>query len=143
MNLGRPSEYPRILLVEDMDDHAAMVARAAPGVAWDRARNEREARRKILHAVNRRTDPYDAVFLDYDLNGVTGGGGEKVAALLIHTSYDGLVVVHSGNPMGGPYMVNLFAQHGYDSVYAPKFWNTSPDVWHAAVEHLRRNMRVA
>ena len=128
---------PRALLVEDMDSHANMVARAALGINWDRARNEKQARQKLFAAANQQAEPYDAVFLDYDLSGLTGGGGEKVAALLIHLGYDGAVVIHSGNPEGGPYMARLLSQHGFQPVYAPKFDPRAPQMWHGIANWLR------
>mgnify|MGYP001565041479 CR=1 FL=1 len=119
----------RALLVEDDDTRAAWIARETPGVAWERAPNERVAIRAL------RTKSYAAVFLDFDLHGVTGGGGQKVADLLCQGQYRGVVVVQSTNPVGGPRMVQDMARCGVDVVYAPAFKSYQPEgKWRRALE---------
>ena len=75
------------------------------------------------------------MFLDYDLHGVTGGGGEHVAKALARGQYRGVVVVQSTNPVGGPRMVRDLAAASIDTVYAPAFRNYGSErLWRQALE---------
>lgn len=130
--------FPRVLLVEDDDTRAAWMVRNLPGVMWDRAHTTKLAQKKIVDSMSGRSNPYAAVFLDYDLNAVRGGGGERMAALLAQLGYNGRIVVHSANPVGGPRMAYDLRQCGHDVIYAPAFDARSPAIWQAVLASLSR-----
>lgn len=125
----------RALLVEDDSERAAWMVRQTPGAAWERARNDKEALRFLAETAAGRRAPYAVVFLDFDLHGPSGGGGQRVADALIRGGYRGVVVVHSTNVVGGPVLVQMLAYHGIDVIYAPAFLNRdSPDRWRWALQ---------
>lgn len=116
----------RALIVEDDADRAAWIARETPHVAWQRAPNERVALRHLRDAIARHQPLPPAVFLDFDLHGIKGGGGERVADWLCRHQYRGVVVVQSTNPVGGPRMVEDLARCGVDVIYAPALAHLAP-----------------
>lgn len=130
--------FPRVLLVEDDDARAAWMVHNLPGVMWDRAHTTKLAQKKIVDSMSGRGNPYAAVFLDYDLNAVRGGGGERMAALLAQLGYTGKIVVHSANPVGGPRMAYDLQQCGYDVIYAPITDSRSLNIWRAVLASLPR-----
>jgi len=128
--------FPRVLLVEDDNDRAAWMVRNLPGVMWDRAHTTKLAKKKVVDSMSGRGNPYAAVFLDFDLDAVRGGGGERIAALLAQLGYTGIIVVHSANPVGGPRMVYDLQQCGHQVVYAPAFDARSQAIWRSVIDTL-------
>lgn len=137
--LSGRAALPRVLLVEDDDIRARAMVVAVPTAAWDRARSAKFAIKKLTDATTGRAAPYRAVFLDYDLAGPSGGGGQRVAAYLIQIGYAGIVVIHSANPTGGPIIYKMLEDRGHKPVYAPAFHPAAPDIWRQVVEHLIMN----
>ena len=123
----------RALMVEDDADRAAWIARATPQVKWQRAPNERVALHHLRQAVVTHKPLPPVVFLDFDLHGIRGGGGEKVADWLCRHRYPGVVVVQSTNPVGGPRMVQALTACGIRVLYAPAFTAAHPSrIWRHA-----------
>lgn len=126
----------RALLVEDDNDRAHWMTNIeARGAQWERASSKRQALRMLQEVMAGRRAPYHVVFLDFDLAGSTGGGGEFVAAALLQTRYRGLVVVHSTNVNAGPRLVQMLHEGGIDVIYAPAYLSKdSPARWRMALE---------
>ena len=121
------------LMVEDDADRAAWIARETPKVKWRRAPNEKIALGFLRQALAARQALPPVVFLDFDLHGVHGGGGEKVADWLCRHRYPGVVVVQSTNPVGGPRMTQDLAACGIRVLHAPAFSFLTPGpIWRHA-----------
>lgn len=130
--------FPNVLLVEDDDSRAEYMMQEAALARWHRARDDREALHLLAETASGRSEPYKAVFLDYDLHGSSGGGGEHVAAALVRGRYQGIVVVHSSNLMYGPGMAAELARHRMNVIYAPAYRSeASPSRWRLALRLAR------
>ena len=126
----------RAFLVEDDNARAYWMTNIeAKNAHWERASSKRQALRMLQEVLVRTRAAYDVVFLDFDLAGATGGGGEYVAAALLQMRYRGLVVVHSTNVDAGPRLVQMLHSGGIDVIYAPAYLSRdSPARWRMALE---------
>lgn len=125
----------RALLVEDDDERAGwMTPKIKPFAAIERARNSREAIRKLVGAS---LQPFDVVFLDFDID-PTGGGGHKVVQwIATHRPRIRAVIVHSANPAGGQWMTQALKELGYPVLYASVLFSNAPEAWLRVLSALR------
>ena len=131
---------PHVLIVEDDDSRTEWMMREAPLARWHRARTEQEALHYLAQTASGQREPYRAVFLDYDLHGSYGGGGEHVAAALIRGHYQGIVVVHSSNLGDGAQMAVDLARHRMNVIHAPAYRSPkSPSRWRFALRLARHS----
>ncbi len=114
---------PRVLLVEDDDERAEWMGRELAGVTLDRAADSAHALAALEGG-----PAYDVIMLDYDID-PDGGGGHHVVAHLQQRSGSAIIIVHSANPLGGPWMAFALKRAGYETTYAPVFDPESPDAW--------------
>ena len=89
---------PRVLLVEDDDDRAEWMGRELAGLTLERAPDSAHALAALEGG-----PAYDVIMLDYDID-PGGGGGHHVVAHLQQRSDPAVIIVHSANPLGGPWM---------------------------------------
>ena len=127
----------RFLLVEDDNERAAYMLTVMLGPPWPAERpqpvvvrklNSKTAIRHLQQVARGVEPPLDAIFLDYDIDFPGGGGGDKVVRAIVALSYEGVIVVHSANPIGGPRMARDLWDAGYQPVYAPVTDGRSPGV---------------
>ena len=114
---------PRVLLVEDDDERAEWMGRELAGLTLERAPDSAHALAALEGG-----PAYDVIMLDYDID-PGGGGGHHVVAHLQQRSDPAVIVVHSANPLGGPWMAFALKRAGYDTTYAPVFDPESPETW--------------
>lgn len=121
--MGGGPVTPRVLLVEDDDERAEWMGRELAGLTLERAPDSAHALAALEGG-----PVYDVIMLDYDID-PGGGGGHHVVAHLQQRSDPAVIIVHSANPLGGPWMAFALKRAGYATTYAPVFDPESPETW--------------